>query len=143
MGKKRVLIVEDSEAEVMLTLEAFKEVGADIDISILSDGMEVMPYLRKEGKYQPEKRPHLIILDLNLPKMNGKEVLHKIKTSEQFRQIPVIILTTSKSQDDIFESYDQYANCYIQKPMDLDDFFVLIKRIIDFWVGSVLFYQVP
>jgi len=132
-----VLLVEDSPADVRLTKEALKEEKLHITLQVVTDGVEAMRYLRQEGKYAQAVRPDLILLDLNLPKKDGREVLKEIKGDENLRSIPVVILTTSKSEVDIIKAYDLHANCYITKPLDLNQFSMVVKSIENFWLTIV------
>jgi len=117
-----VLLVEDSPGDVRLTREAFKDAKVHVNLHVASDGAEALAFLRREGEYAGVPRPDLILLDLNLPKKDGREVLAEIKESSTLRSIPVVILTTSASEEDILRSYMLHANCYITKPVDLDGF---------------------
>lgn len=132
----RVLLVEDSPGDVRLTQEAFRDVGRTIDLQVAYDGVEAMAFLRREGKHAGALRPHLILLDLNLPKMDGREVLAQIKVDEHLRSIPTVVLTTSESEADIQTSYQLQANCYLCKPVQLDKFEALLKSILDFWLSK-------
>jgi chemotaxis family two-component system response regulator Rcp1 len=132
-----VLLVEDSPADVRLTKEALKEEKLHITLQVVNDGVEAMEYLRQEGKYAQAVRPDLILLDLNLPKKDGREVLKEIKGDEGLRSIPVVVLTTSKSEVDIIKAYDLHANCYITKPLDLNQFSMVVKSIENFWLTIV------
>lgn len=132
-----ILLVEDNPGDVRLTKEAFKESKICNIINVMEDGVEAMRYLRKEGKYKDAVRPDLILLDLNLPKMDGREVLREIKSDTNLKRIPVAVLTTSKDEEDIFKSYDLHANCYITKPIDLKQFVAVVKSLEDFWFTIV------
>jgi CheY-like chemotaxis protein len=132
-----VLLVEDSPADVRLTKEALKEEKLHVNLNVVNDGVEAMEFLRRGGKFAQAVRPDLILLDLNLPKKDGREVLKEIKCDEKLRSIPVVILTTSKAEEDILKSYNQYANCYITKPLDLSQFSTVVKSINDFWLTIV------
>ena len=132
-----ILMVEDNPGDVRLTKEALKDGKVRNSINVVTDGEEALSYLHKEGKYINSPRPDLILLDLNLPKKDGRDVLKEIKSSETFRRIPVVILTTSKAEEDILKAYDNYANCYITKPVDLDQFINVAKKIEDFWLTIV------
>ena len=129
-----VLLVEDSPGDVRLTREAFREANVCIQLHVAIDGVEAMAFLRREGTYADARRPDLILLDLNLPKMDGREVLALIKKDELLKTIPTVILTTSDSEADIVRSYELQANCYLSKPMQLDAFENLVKSINDFWL---------
>lgn len=128
-----ILLVEDNPGDVRLTVEAFKEGKIKNNLSVAIDGVEAMAFLRKEGKYANATRPDLILLDLNLPKKDGREVLEEIKCDPDLKRIPVVILTTSEAERDIMKAYNLHANCYITKPVDLDQFVKIIKQIDKFW----------
>ncbi|MCA1776786.1 MAG: response regulator [Loktanella sp.] len=129
-----VLLVEDSPGDVRLTQEAFREANIEIKMSVAEDGVEAMAFLRREGPHAGAPRPDLILLDLNLPRMDGREVLALIKADERLKSIPTVILTTSESEADIVKSYSLQANCYLSKPVELDAFEALVKSINDFWL---------
>jgi chemotaxis family two-component system response regulator Rcp1 len=132
-----VLLVEDSAGDVRLTREAFKDAKVHINLHVASDGAEAMEFLKREGKQANAPRPDLILLDLNLPKKDGREVLEEIKGSPALKSIPVVILTTSASEADILRSYRLHANCYITKPVGLDGFLEVVKSIDSFWLSVV------
>ncbi|MEW6324939.1 MAG: response regulator [Nitrospirota bacterium] len=132
-----LLLVEDNPGDVRLTREALKENKIRNNLHVVVDGMEAMAFLRRDGKYREAVRPDLILLDLNLPKKNGREVLADIKGDEQLKRIPVVVLTTSQAEQDIVRSYNLHANCYITKPVDLDQFIGVIKEIEGFWLTVV------
>jgi len=132
-----VLLVEDSPGDVRLTREAFGDVNSSVHLHVASDGMEAMAFLRREGAYARAPRPGIILLDLNLPKMDGREVLVHIKEDESLKMIPIVILTTSDSEVDIATSYQLQASCYLNKPVQLDAFEALVKSINDFWLTKV------
>ena len=132
-----VLLVEDSVGDVRLTREALKDAKVHINLHVASDGAEAMTFLKREGQYANAPRPDLILLDLNLPKKDGREVLEEIKQSLTLKSIPVVILTTSASEADILRSYRLHANCYITKPVDLDGFLDVVKSIDNFWLSVV------
>lgn len=132
-----ILLVEDNPGDVRLTLEAFKEGKMVNNLSVVGDGVEAMAFLRREGKYAGVPKPDLILLDLNMPKKDGREVLAEIKEDPNLRHIPVIVLTTSKAEQDILKSYDLHANCYITKPVNLDQFYAVVKSVKDFWLSIV------
>ena len=132
-----VLLVEDSPGDVRLTREAFKDARVLINLHVVSDGVEAMEFLKLEGKHAKAPRPDLILLDLNLPKKDGREVLEEIKESPALKSIPVVILTTSASEADIKQSYQFHANCYIAKPVDLEGFLKVVKSIDNFWLSVV------
>ena len=132
-----ILLVEDNPGDVRLTMEALKDDKIRNHITVMPDGVEALAYLRREAKYQDAVRPDLILLDLNLPKKNGREVLQEIKNDPNLRRIPVCVLTGSKAEEDIVKSYDLYANCYVTKPFDLDQFIQVVKTIQEFWFTVV------
>lgn len=132
-----ILLVEDNEGDVRLTKEALKEGKVKNNLQVAYDGFEALEYLKREGEYQDRVIPDLILLDLNLPRMDGRELLEKIKEDSDLRRIPVVILTTSKAEEDIVRTYDLHANCYITKPVDLEKFIVVVKSIEDFWMTIV------
>jgi len=132
-----ILIVEDNEGDILLIKEAFEEAKLANDITIVRDGEKAIHFLEKKGKYSDAKIPDLIILDVNLPRKNGHEVLEFVKTNDQLMQIPVIMLTTSSSENDIIKSYKNHANCYITKPVEVDDFLKAVLEIEEFWVSLV------
>lgn len=132
-----ILLVEDNPGDVRLTQEAFKESKVFNNLNVAGDGVEAMEYLRREGEYVDAPRPDLILLDLNLPLKDGREVLSDLQTSDEFKRIPVVVLTTSSAEQDIFRAYDLNANCYINKPVDLDQFLTVVKSINNFWMTVV------
>jgi chemotaxis family two-component system response regulator Rcp1 len=132
-----VLLVEDNSGDVRLTLEAMKEGKVINNLSIASDGVEAMAFLRKEGRHKDAARPDIILLDLNLPKKDGREVLAEIKADPSLRLIPVVVLTTSQAEEDILRTYNLHANCYVTKPVDLEQFINVVKSINDFWFSVV------
>ena len=128
-----VLLVEDNPADVRLTEEAFKDGRVSCHLSVASDGVEAMEYLRREGKFQTAPRPDLVLLDLNLPRKSGREVLEEIKSDPHLRRIPVMVLTTSSAHQDLASAYSLHANCYITKPLDMDQFRSVVRSIELFW----------
>ena len=132
-----VLLIEDSPGDVRLTREVFRDANRSIRLHVASDGVEAMAYLRREGINLHAPRPDLILLDLNLPKMDGREVLAHIKEDDKLKLIPTVILTTSDAEADILQSYQLQANCYLIKPVQLDAFETLVKSINDFWLTEV------
>ena len=132
-----VLLVEDSPGDVRLTQEAFRDANMSINLHIAADGVEAMSFLRREGDHGEAPRPDLILLDLTLPRMDGREVLAHIKADAALRTIPTVILTTSDSEADIVKSYELQANCYLSKPVQLEAFEALVKSINDFWLTKV------
>jgi CheY-like chemotaxis protein len=133
----KILLVEDNEGDILLTLEALKEAKIYNGIHVVRDGEEAMQYLRKEGRYKNEETPNLILLDINLPKVDGKEVLLEIKNDPSLKAIPVVMLTTSDSEKDILESYLNHVNCYVTKPVDYQKFMDVVHMIKDFWISIV------
>jgi len=132
-----ILLIEDNPGDVRLTLEAFKEGKVRNNMNVAVDGVEAMKYLRREGKYVDAIRPDLILLDLNLPRKDGREVLAEIKQDPKLKSIPVVVLTTSDAESDIAKTYDLHANCYITKPIDLGQFITVVKYIDYFWLAIV------
>lgn len=133
-----ILLIEDNPGDVRLTQEAFKEGQMDITMSVVMDGVEAVKFLKQEDEYAESPVPDLILLDLNLPKMDGREVLEVIKSSEALKRIPVVVLTTSNAEQDILKSYNLHVNCYINKPVDFDKFFDIIQKIEDFWLSTAV-----
>jgi chemotaxis family two-component system response regulator Rcp1 len=133
----QVLLVEDSPGDVRLTKEAFRVANRAIHIDVANDGVEAMAFLRREGIHVGAPRPDLILLDLNLPRMDGREVLAYIKEDESLKTIPTVVLTTSEAEADILKSYQLRANCYLIKPVQLDEFEAVVKSINDFWLTKV------
>ncbi|MGO9387313.1 MAG: response regulator [Methanobacterium sp.] len=136
-GSIKILLVEDNPGDVRLITEAFKNVEATINIVVAKDGFEAMQILKREGNYTTTIKPQLIVLDLNLPKKNGREVLKEIKSNPELQMIPVIILTTSSAEEDIIETYKNHVNAYITKPFNLEKFIEIVKSIYDFWLKNV------
>jgi len=137
MNSIHILLVEDNEGDIFLITEALEE-GKIVDkISVTKDGKEAIDFLEKKEKYKNEDTPDLILLDVNLPKKNGHEVLEYIKTSENLKQIPVIMLTTSSSDKDVLLSYKNHANCFITKPLDVNNFLTIVSSIESFWINIV------
>ena len=132
-----IMLVEDNPGDVRLTIEALKDGKVLNNLNIAENGVEALAYLRREGKYADATRPDLILLDLNLPKKNGMEVLAEIKADESLGKIPVVILTTSKAEQDVCKTYALHANCYITKPVDLEQFITVVRSIEDFWFTVV------
>jgi chemotaxis family two-component system response regulator Rcp1 len=133
----QVLLVEDSPGDVRLMQEAFRDVDETIRLHVATEGVEAMAFLRREGVYQHVPRPDFIILDLNLPKMDGREVLAQIKADADLKTIPTVVLTTSEADSDILRSYQLQANCYLCKPVQLEAFEFLVKSLNDFWMNHV------
>jgi CheY-like chemotaxis protein len=138
-----VLLVEDSLGDVRLTREAFKDAKVHINLHVAPDGAEAMDFLNREGKHASAARPDLILLDLNLPKKDGREVLEEIKESPTLKSIPVVVLTTSASEADILRSYRLHANCFITKPVGLEGFLEVVKSIDSFWLSVVKLPREP
>jgi chemotaxis family two-component system response regulator Rcp1 len=132
-----ILLVEDSPGDVRLTQEALRDAKVHNNLSVVSDGVEALAFLRREGTYAEVSQPDLILLDLNLPKKDGREVLAEIKRDPVLKRIPVVVLTTSEAEQDILESYELHANCYVTKPVDLDQFIRVVRSIEDFWLAIV------
>ena len=132
-----VLLVEDNAGDARLTREALKEGRILNNLSVVPDGVEAMEFLRKRGRYLNSPRPDLILLDLNLPRKNGREVLEEIKSDPALRRIPVMVLTTSNAEQDLTSAYNLHANCYITKPVDLDQFMTVVRSIEHFWFHIV------
>ena len=133
-----ILMVEDNPGDVRLTIEALKEGKVRNNLFTVEDGEQAMKYLRREEPYQEATRPDLVLLDLNLPKKNGREVLAEIKDDPELKRIPVVILTVSTAEQDILKSYNLHANCYITKPVNLERFIEVVESIEDFWLTVVM-----
>ncbi len=132
-----ILLVEDNPGDVRLTMETLKRSKVRNSLNVAVDGVEALAFLRREGKFGEVPRPDLILLDLNLPKKDGREVLEEIKADEDLRRIPVVVLTTSQAEEDILRAYGFNANCFITKPVDLDQFVKVVHSIEDFWLTIV------
>ena len=132
-----ILLVEDNEGDIRLTIEAFKEAKIKNHVKVVRDGEEALDYLRKQGNYTDVPLPDIILLDINLPKIDGKEVLNIMKNDAVLKTIPVIMLTTSSADSDVEESYANHANCYVIKPVDLNKFMDVIRGIEDYWLSIV------
>jgi len=132
-----ILLVEDNPGDVRLTEEALKESKIAVNMRVASDGIMALAMLHREGEYADQPTPDLILLDLNMPRMDGREVLRQIKSDEQLKHIPVVILTTSEAEKDIVQAYGLHANCYITKPVELDEFIEIVKSIEGFWLTVV------
>ena len=137
MQQVHIMLVEDNEGDIVLTMEALDDARIINKITVKRDGAEALDFLYKQSVEDPNSLPDVILLDINLPKIDGKEVLNQIKTSNILKKIPVVMLTTSSSEHDIMESYNNHANCYITKPVDLNKFFEIIKAIENFWITIV------
>jgi two-component system, chemotaxis family, response regulator Rcp1 len=131
-----ILLVEDNPGDVRLTEEAFKEGNYQVSLHVVQDGVEAMLFLNHEGKYQDSPRPHLILLDLHLPRKDGLETLAEIKKDPILRAIPVIMLTTSKDEENVYKAYDLQANCYVAKPLDMGQFIDIVKDMMNFWITN-------
>jgi chemotaxis family two-component system response regulator Rcp1 len=132
-----ILLVEDNPADVRLTQEALKEGKVFNNLHWSKDGVEALEFLRRQGKHAGAPRPDIILLDLNLPKKDGREVLFEIKNDDQLKRIPVVILTTSKAEEDVLKTYNLHANCYVTKPVDLEQFIRVVRTIDQFWLTVV------
>jgi chemotaxis family two-component system response regulator Rcp1 len=132
-----ILLVEDNPGDVRLAQEALKESKVRNKLFVVEDGVEAMAFLRRQGKYADGPRPDLILLDLNLPRKNGREVLAEVKSEEDLKRIPVVVLTVSKADEDIMRSYQHHANAYVTKPLDFGQFMVIMKSIEEFWLTIV------
>jgi CheY-like chemotaxis protein len=132
-----LLLVEDSEPDVRLTIEALHEAKVKNRLWVVEDGVEAMDFLRRQGRHADAPRPDLILLDLNLPRKDGRLVLKEIKADESLKRIPVVVLTTSKSEEDVLRAYDLHANCYIAKPVDFNRFMEVVKSVEEFWLTVV------
>lgn len=133
----QVLLVEDNEDDVELTLEALKDSRVRMDVHVVPDGVQAMKFLRREDEYKDSSLPDLVLLDLNLPKMDGREVLREIREDKNLTDLPVVVLTTSQNEEDICKAYQMHANCYISKPVDFLQFTEIIKQIEGFWLQLV------
>ncbi len=137
MKAVHILLVEDNEGDILLTKEALEDARIHIHLSVVNDGKEAIDFLSKQGKYADADLPDLLLLDVNLPKKNGHEVLKYVKADEGLKHIPVIMLSTSSSQRDINQSYNNYANCFITKPVEANDFLAVVTTIENFWISVV------
>ncbi len=133
-----ILLVEDNQGDVDLTREALEQSKIYNQLSVVNDGVEAIEFLRRKGKYVHASRPDLVLLDLNLPKKDGREVLAEIKSDDNLKRIPVVVLTSSKAEEDILKSYNLHANSYVTKPMDLGQFFKVVQSIEEFWFTIVM-----
>jgi CheY-like chemotaxis protein len=133
-----ILLVEDDPADVRLTREAFAECSVHNTLTVVEDGVQAMQYLRGEAPYEDAPAPDIVLLDLNLPRKSGLEVLAEIKADRRLRRIPVVVLTTSGAEEDVLRSYDLHANCFVTKPVSLEDFIELTSTIKDFWLRTVV-----
>lgn len=137
MKPVHILLVEDNEGDIVLTLEAFNDVKLRNKVSVVRDGEEAILFLNREGKFAEAEAPDIVLLDINLPKIDGKEVLSYIKRSEVLKALPVVMLTTSSSEKDIQDAYSGFANCYITKPVDFTKFIDVVRSIENFWISIV------
>ena len=133
-----ILLVEDNPGDADLAREALSDSKLKNNLSVVGDGEEAMAFLRKQGKYAAEPRPDLVLLDLNLPKKDGRQVLAEVKADDDLKRIPVVILTTSRAEEDVLKTYNLHANCYIAKPIDFSQFLKVVKSIEDFWLSIVV-----
>lgn len=141
MRPVEILLVEDNPGDVRLTKEALREGKLSTNLSVAPDGVEALAFLHQQGKYAEAPRPDIVLLDLNLPKMDRREVLANLKADPDLRRIPVVVLTTSQAEQDILRTYDLHANCYITKPVDLDQFITIVQSIEGFWFTIVTLPQ--
>ena len=132
-----ILLVEDNPGDVRLTREALKDAKVANNLNVVNDGEQALDYLNRRGRFADATRPDLVLLDLNLPKVDGREVLASIKADSDLRRIPVVVLTTSSAEEDILRSYDLHANCYVTKPVEFDSFLKIVESIDDFWLSIV------
>jgi CheY-like chemotaxis protein len=132
-----ILLAEDNPADVRLTREALRDAKMNNNLNVVTDGVEAMAFLRREGKYAGAPRPDVILLDLNMPRKDGRQVLAEVKADEKLRSIPVVILTSSQAEEDILRAYNLNVNCYVTKPVELDQFMKIIKSIENFWLEIV------
>ena len=137
MKNVSILLVEDNPADVVLTKQSFEKSKLAVTLSVTVDGEEALEYLNREGKYSDVESPDMILLDLNLPKVDGREVLAYVKSNEDLKKIPVVVLTSSMADQDIVESYAKGANCYVQKPVDFETFKDIISKVEEFWFTVV------
>lgn len=133
-----ILLVEDNPGDVRLTKEAFREAGIDVQMEVAMDGLTAIHMLQKKAPHEDQSTPDLILLDLNLPKLDGKDVLAAIKSDDQLKRIPIVVLSTSNAESDVLKCYDLHVNCYLNKPVDFDSFFEMIKKIEDFWLSTAV-----
>lgn len=138
-----ILLVEDNPGDVRLTREALKEGKVRNNLTVVDDGVKALALLRREGEFEGAPRPDLILLDLNLPRMSGREVLAQVKSDPELRTIPIVILTSSQAEKDIVKAYELSVNCYVSKPVDLDQFVTVVKSIEDFWFSIVRLPPTP
>ncbi len=139
MERIKVLLIEDSQADARLIMEVLKEEKIHVDVDFVTDGEQAMFYLNKQGEFENVATPDLILLDLNMPKKDGREVLTEMKASKTLSTIPVVVLTTSQSEEDILKSYELQASCFVTKPIDLEQFIKIIRALDGFWFSAVKF----
>ena len=132
-----ILLVEDNPGDVRLTQEVFKEAKIVNHLNVVGDGVDAMAFLRREGGYADVVRPDIVLLDLNLPRRSGRDVLEEIKGDPTLRNIPIVVLTTSRAEQDVLDAYEHHANCYITKPVDLEQFIDIVRSISQFWLSIV------
>ena len=132
-----ILLVEDNPGDARLTIEAMREAKVRNRMHVVEDGVEAMAFLRRQGRYGEAPRPDLILLDLNMPRKDGREVLAEVKADPDLKRIPVVILTTSRAEEDVLRAYDLHANCYVTKPVDFEQFMRVVREIDEFWVKVV------
>ena len=137
VNRVEILLAEDNPGDARLTLEGFRDAKVKNNITVVEDGIEALAFLRKQGKYANAVRPDLILLDLNMPKKDGREVLAEIKSDENLKSIPVLVFTVSSAERDILETYDLQANAFITKPIDFDEFTAVVKSMEEFWLAIV------
>ena len=133
----RILLVEDNPGDARLTMEALRDAKVRNSVAVVEDGEEAMAYLRRQGRHAEALRPDIILLDLNLPKKDGREVLAEVKADPDLKRIPIVIMTTSTAEEDILRSYNLHANCYVTKPVDFDQFIKVVRALDDFWLSIV------
>jgi len=133
----KILLVEDNPADIRLIKEVFKDTNSNNEIFVVKDGVNVLDFLNRKSKFENVPKPDIILLDLNLPRKDGREVLKEIKENDKFKHIPIVVLTTSSSKEDVIKTYGNHANCYITKPVDFDRFLKVIKSIEDFWLKII------
>lgn len=138
MATANILLVEDNPADVRLTQEVLRETNLDFEMQLARDGEQAMALLRKQPPFESAKTPDLVLLDLNLPRKDGREVLAEVKADPDLRRIPVLVLSTSKAERDVLTCYELHANCYLTKPVDLDEFSELVKTLQSFWFGMAM-----
>ncbi len=133
----QILIVEDNPADARLVREVMRDSKVINEIHWVPDGVEALAYLRRQGKYADAPRPNLIFLDLNMPRKDGREVLHDVKDDDELRRIPIVVMTSSQAEEDVARAYDQHANCYVRKPIDFEQFHAVVKTLENFWFATV------